>query len=183
MCLLLNISNAEFFHLTGRDAAFIGPNENQFAILDDDKTSLALYILPGTTLLDAGGKKKEAIDKENGAVEQSESADTNAGSIKGPLQFLFETEIDRIFSTPIGTEKLQFHYFTSLIGYSRTINILLLLIESTLLFATHGSQIGLAKLVQGYRLSTTNGHYISTKSEGKKSIKLKINETVLQVIS
>lgn len=57
-----------------------------------------------------------------------------------------------------------------------------MLIESTLLFATHGSQIGLAKLVQGYHVSTTNGHYISTKSEGKKSIKLKVNETVLQVI-
>lgn len=97
--------NLFLFHLTGQDAAFIGPNENQFAILDDDKTGLSLFILPGTTLLEAVGKKTEAIDKENGAVEQSESADTNVGSIKGPLQFLFETEIDRIFSTPIGTEK------------------------------------------------------------------------------
>lgn len=49
------------------------------------------------------------------------------------------------------------------------------------MFASHGNQIGLAKLVQGYRLSTTDGHYISTKTEGKKSIKLKVNEIVLQV--
>lgn len=55
-------------------------------------------------------------------------------------------------------------------------------IESTLMFASHGDQIGLAKLVQGYRLSTSDGHYISTKAEGRKSIKLKPNEIVLQVI-
>lgn len=54
--------------------------------------------------------------------------------------------------------------------------------ESSLIFASHGNQIGLAKLVQGYRLSGGDGHYISTKGEGKKSIKLKLNETVLQVI-
>ncbi|OWM64347.1 hypothetical protein CDL15_Pgr009270 [Punica granatum] len=147
-------NNSKGSNIKGRDAAFIGPNENQFAILDDDKTGLSLFILPGTTLLDAGGKRNEpTIDMENGAVEKTESADTNVGSIKGPVQFLFETEIDRIFSTPI---------------------------ESTLLFATDGNQIGLVKLVQGSRLSTTNGHYISTKSEGKKSIKLKANEIVLQ---
>lgn len=50
------------------------------------------------------------------------------------------------------------------------------------MFASHGSQIGLAKLVQGYRLSNADGHYIATKSEGKKSIKLKLNEIVLQVL-
>lgn len=50
-----------------------------------------------------------------------------------------------------------------------------------MMFASHGDQIGLAKLVQVYRLSTADGHYISTKAEGKKSIKLKANEIVLQV--
>jgi hypothetical protein len=49
------------------------------------------------------------------------------------------------------------------------------------MFASHGNQIGLAKLVHGYRLSTADGHYISTKTEGKKLIKLKANEIVLQV--
>lgn len=50
-----------------------------------------------------------------------------------------------------------------------------------MMFASHGDQIGLAKLVQGYRLSAADGHYISTKAEGKKSVKLKVNEIVLQV--
>ncbi|KAI5439231.1 hypothetical protein KIW84_024858 [Lathyrus oleraceus] len=53
------------------------------------------------------------------------------------------------------------------------------------MFASHGNQIGLVKLVEGYRLltstSTSNGQYISSNSEGKKSLKLKINEIVLQV--
>ena len=81
----------------GLDAAFIGPNENQFAILDEDKTGLALYILPGGASLE--------VDKKNVADEQSQSADVNVGSVKGPLQFLFETEVDRIFSTPIGDSR------------------------------------------------------------------------------
>ncbi|XAR73964.1 hypothetical protein NMG60_11008106 [Bertholletia excelsa] len=130
----------------GRDAAFIGPNENQFAVLDEDKTGLGLYILPGAASQDANDK--------NGADELSHSPDVNVGSVKGPLQILFETEVDRIFSTPI---------------------------ESTVIFASHGDQIGLARLVQGYRLSNTDGHYIPTKGEGRKSIKLKANEIVLQV--
>lgn len=56
-------------------------------------------------------------------------------------------------------------------------------VDSSLMFATHGNQIGIAKLIQGYRLSTStaNGQYLSTNSEGKKSIKLKRNEIVLQV--
>ena len=49
------------------------------------------------------------------------------------------------------------------------------------MFASNGSHIGFAKMVQGYRLSTSDGNYISTKTEGKKSIKLKMNEIVLQV--
>lgn len=54
--------------------------------------------------------------------------------------------------------------------------------ESTLMFASHGNQIGLAKLVQGYSLSNSGGHYIATNNEGRKSIKLKLNEIVLQVL-
>lgn len=55
--------------------------------------------------------------------------------------------------------------------------------ESTILYAIAGNHIGLAKLVQGYRLSGDDGLYISTKTEGKKFIKLKPNENVLQVLS
>lgn len=54
-------------------------------------------------------------------------------------------------------------------------------VESTVMFASYGIQIGLAKLFQGYRLSNTDGHLIPTKTEGKKVIKLKVNEIVLQV--
>ncbi|KAA8531720.1 hypothetical protein F0562_006562 [Nyssa sinensis] len=135
-------ANSKASTVKGRDAAFIGPNENQFAILDGNKTGLALYILPGMT--------SQEVDAKNGAVEQNHSVETNVVSIKGPLQFMFDTEVDRIFSTPL---------------------------ESTMMFASHGDQIGLAKLVH----STADGHYISTKTEGKKSIKLKVNEIVLQV--
>lgn len=56
------------------------------------------------------------------------------------------------------------------------------LVESTILYAISGKHIGLAKLLQGYRLSTDDGQYISTKTDGKKFIKLKVNEKVLQVI-
>jgi len=49
------------------------------------------------------------------------------------------------------------------------------------MFACNGTQIGLAKLFQGYRLSASDGHYISTQGEGRKSIKLKNHEIALQV--
>ncbi|CAN4079635.1 unnamed protein product [Withania somnifera] len=139
------LANSKGTTIKGLDAAFIGPNENQYAILDEDKTGLSLYILPGTAL--------QVFDEKNGAVDENQSTDTD-GTNKGPMQFMFETEVHRIFSTPI---------------------------ESTLVFASHGDQIGLAKLIQNYRLSNANGHYISTKAEGRKFIKLKVNEIVLQV--
>ncbi|XP_042488927.1 uncharacterized protein LOC122069057 isoform X2 [Macadamia integrifolia] len=132
--------------IKGRDAAFVGPNENQFAILDDDKTGLVLYILQGSASQEGG--------KNNGAPEQDSPDDASVASIRGQLEFVFETEVDCIFSTPL---------------------------ESTVMYASHGSHIGLTKLIQGYRLSTGDGQYVSAKTEGKKSIRLKINEIVLQV--
>ncbi|ESW28815.1 hypothetical protein PHAVU_002G020500 [Phaseolus vulgaris] len=141
-------SSSKSSTVKGRDAAFIGLNENQFAILDDDKTGLAVYTLPG-------GASQETKDNDK-LFEENQPTETEDGSIRGPTPFMFETEVDRIYSTPL---------------------------DSTLMFASHGSQIGLVKLIQGYRLTTSssNGHYISTKGEGKKSIKLKRNEIVLQV--
>ncbi|CAI8588827.1 unnamed protein product [Vicia faba] len=142
--------NSKSSTVKGIDAAFIGPNENQFAILDDDKTGLAVFTLPGGPSIDP-----KEIEK---AFEENQPTETSDGSIKGPTPFMFETEVDRIFSNPL---------------------------DSTLMFASHGNQIGLVKLVEGYRLltstSTSNGQYISSNSEGKKSLKLKINEIVLQV--
>lgn len=81
----------------GRDAAFIGPSESQFAILDEDKTGVALYILPG-------GASKEAGEK-NLLLEENHFAETNGASLRGPMQFLFESEVDRIFTTPLGVRK------------------------------------------------------------------------------
>ncbi|KAL2240324.1 UNVERIFIED_CONTAM: hypothetical protein Sindi_0673600 [Sesamum indicum] len=130
----------------GADAAFIGPNENQFTILDEDKTALSLYMLPGAASQESLGK--------NGTVDENQSVEPEVASFKGPVQFMFESEVDRIFSTPL---------------------------ESTVMFASHGDQIGLGKLILGYRLPSADGHYISTKAEGRKFIRLKVNETVLQV--
>ncbi|XP_024179532.1 uncharacterized protein LOC112185508 [Rosa chinensis] len=139
-------ANSKCSTVKGRDAAFIGPDENQFAILDDDKTGLALHILPG--------KATPEANEKNLLADENQSMNTDTAAPRGPMQFMFESEVDRIFSTPI---------------------------ESTLMFASHGDQIGLAKLVQGYRLSNAGGHYIATTNEGRKSIKLKLDEIVLQV--
>lgn len=135
----------------GQDAAFIGPNENQFAILDDDKTSVALYILPGSASKEVG----ESV------MDADASSSTKAGSVRGPLQFMFEAKVDRIFSVPI---------------------------ESTIMYASHGSHMGTTKLIQGYRLSVDDGQQRMTETKGsvpetkgKKTVKLKVNEIVLQV--
>ncbi|PPS15234.1 hypothetical protein GOBAR_AA05342 [Gossypium barbadense] len=145
----LKLSNSKGSTVKGFDAAFIGPNENHFAILDEDKSGLALYILPGAVLQEANGQK--------GAVEPNllpdEPVDVKLKSVQGPIPFMFDTEVDHIFSTPI---------------------------ESTLIFACNGKQIGLAKLIQGSWLPNSDGHYISTKAEGKKYARLKANEIVLQ---
>ncbi|XP_039134910.1 uncharacterized protein LOC120272211 isoform X2 [Dioscorea cayenensis subsp. rotundata] len=133
--------------LKGRDAALMGPNENQYAILDEDKTSLSMYVLPG------GGRQEADINNVQAALDAETFAEKEVVN-QGPLHFSFETEVDRIFSSPL---------------------------ESTILYAIAGNHIGLAKLVQGYRLSGDDGLYISTKTEGKKFIKLKPNENVLQV--
>ncbi|CAJ1942759.1 unnamed protein product [Sphenostylis stenocarpa] len=143
------VANSKISTVKGRDAAFIGPNENKFAILDDDKTGLGVYTLPG-------GASQEAKDNDKVFEENpTATAETTVASIRGPTPFMFETEIDRIFSTPL---------------------------DSSLMFASHGNQIGIVKLIQGYRLSTSaaSGQYISTNSEGKKLIKLKRNEIALQ---
>ncbi|KAK9162953.1 hypothetical protein Syun_003855 [Stephania yunnanensis] len=139
-------ANTKESSIKGRDAAFVGPSENQFAILDNDMTGLALYILPGAA--------SQEIAQNNGASDTNTSTEANASSIKGPLQFMFEDEVDRIFSSPL---------------------------ESTIMYASHGSHIGLTKLIQGYRLSVDDGKNLSTETKGKKTIKLKKNEIVLQV--
>jgi len=55
-----------------------------------------VYTLPG-------GASQEAKDNDNVFEENpTATAETTVGSIRGPTPFLFETEVDRIFSTPLG---------------------------------------------------------------------------------
>lgn len=86
--------NPIFGNISGADAAFVGPNENQFAILDEDKTTLSLYTLPGA-------KSQESLEK-NLTADENQSVETEVASIKGPMQFMFESDVDRVFSTPLG---------------------------------------------------------------------------------
>lgn len=146
------LANSKISTIKGQDAAFIGPNDNQFALLDEDKSGVALYILPGGASVDVAKKNELAIENPTAVIDD----DTDTGSVKGPIPFMFDSEVDRIFSTPI---------------------------ESTIIFATHGHKIGMSKLVQGYRLSTSDNEdqFSSARAEGKKSIKLKTNEIVLQI--
>jgi hypothetical protein len=84
--------------LVGRDAAFMGPVDSQYCILDEDKVGLLLYTIPRPT-------SKEELEKTNqAALDENSFSEAKADSNKkqGPLQFIFETEVDRIFSTPIG---------------------------------------------------------------------------------
>ncbi|KAG0492789.1 hypothetical protein HPP92_006187 [Vanilla planifolia] len=137
--------NTKGISIKGRDAALLGPNESQYAILDEDKTDITVYMLPGTISQEAS--------ENNDALDVKSNGDGQHGSERGTLQFSFETKVDRIFSSPL---------------------------ESTILYAISGDHIGHAKLLHAYHLST-NGHNISTKMEGKKFIRLKRNEHVIQV--
>ncbi|KAL5201044.1 hypothetical protein ABZP36_035398 [Zizania latifolia] len=145
----LQTVNSKGSSIKGRDAAFLGPDDNQYAILEEDRTSLNLFNLKAVAT-------KEALENNAAVLEENTFADNtvNPTERKGPLQFTFESEVDRIFSAPL---------------------------ESTLLYVITGKHIGLAQLLQGYRLSTDNGLSITTKTDGKKFIKLKPNESVLQV--
>ncbi|XP_020584805.1 uncharacterized protein LOC110027638 isoform X2 [Phalaenopsis equestris] len=138
-------SNNKGSLIKGRDAALLGPSENQYAILDEDRSGLALYALAGPIV--------QEVSENNGAVDVN-SSDGQHGSDQGPQHFIFDAEVDRIFSFPL---------------------------ESTILYSISGDHVGLAKLLQSYRLSTDDGRNISTRTEGKKFIKLKRDEHVIQV--
>uniref|UniRef100_A0ACD5XRH5 Uncharacterized protein n=1 Tax=Avena sativa TaxID=4498 RepID=A0ACD5XRH5_AVESA len=146
----LQTVNSKGSSIKGRDATFLGPDDNQYAILEEDRTSLNLYNLKAVAT-------KEALENNAAVLEENtfaENPTANPTQQQGPVQFTFESEVDRIFSSPL---------------------------ESSLLYVISGKHIGLAKLLNGNRLSTDNGLSITTKTDGKKFIKLKPNETVLQV--
>ncbi|KAK8934237.1 hypothetical protein KSP39_PZI014792 [Platanthera zijinensis] len=137
--------NSKGTSVRGRDAAFIGPNESQYAILDDERIRLSLYKLQGVTLLERNGNI-ESCNSESGEGNK-------VSSDEGPMQFLFETEVDRIFSFPL---------------------------DAGIVYAISGKHITVAKLLQENRLSTEGGFLISTNTDGKKFIKLRKNESVHQ---
>ncbi|KAH0464517.1 hypothetical protein IEQ34_007303 [Dendrobium chrysotoxum] len=85
-------SNNKGSLLKGRDAALLSSNENQYAILDEDRSGLALYVLPGPTF--------QEVNENNGAIDGN-SSDGQRGSDRGPHHFIFETAVDRIFSFPL----------------------------------------------------------------------------------
>lgn len=53
-----------------------------------------MYILPKLTTMEENEK--------NLLSEENQTKEANPSAIQGPQQFLFETEVDRVFSTPIG---------------------------------------------------------------------------------
>lgn len=79
--------------ILGRDAALLGTNENQYAILDEDRSGLALFVLPGPAF--------QEVSENNGAVGVN-SSNGQHGPDRGSQHFVFETEVDRIFSFPLG---------------------------------------------------------------------------------
>uniref|UniRef100_R7W694 Transducin/WD40 repeat-like superfamily protein n=1 Tax=Aegilops tauschii TaxID=37682 RepID=R7W694_AEGTA len=148
----LQTVNSKGSSIKGRDATFLGPDDNQYAILEEDRTSLNLYNLKPIATKEALENNAAVLEEEENTFAENPTA--NPTQKQGPTQFTFESEVDRIFSSPQ---------------------------ESSLLYVISGKHIGLAKLLTGYRLSTDNGLSITTKTDGKKFIKLKPNETVLQV--
>lgn len=144
--------------ITGCDGAFIGYHEIQYAILEDDGLGLSLYFL------EEDAKAKSAT-QSSGDPENNTALDVNTFSQnlmrksqdslqQGPIQFIFYSPVQRIFSTPL---------------------------ESTLLYASQGSHLGLAKLL-AESIGVNNEVYeISTKREDGPYLELKSSEIVLQV--
>ncbi|KAL2621606.1 hypothetical protein R1flu_001811 [Riccia fluitans] len=174
--------------VAGRDGAFMGHQENQYVILEDDGVGLVLNFLEEEPdLLSSGGSAKpsfsvEANGKENGGkkpngvavpdaisfeksdsdseVGEEEQAEPAAVSKpeepkqRAPLQFVFDSPVQRIFSSPL---------------------------ESTLLYVLADSHLGLAK-VSADAYAADGGHLmLSTKPEAGKFLKLFPLERVLQV--
>lgn len=71
----------------------MGTSENQYAILDEDRSGLALYVLAGPIF--------QEVSENNGAVDVNPS-DGQHRPDRGSQHFIFETEVDRIFSFPLG---------------------------------------------------------------------------------
>lgn len=113
--LYLNLSPCDF-HLksvviAGSDGAFIGPTQNQYAILDDDGVGLVLYSMEEeTNLATLTDPVPEPADSRgpDGALDENDFSETSTKrplDKKGshvPIQFAFDTPVQRIFSCPLG---------------------------------------------------------------------------------
>lgn len=106
--------------IAGSDGAFIGPTQNQYAILDDDGVGLVLYSMEEeTNLATLTDPVPETVPRgPDGALDEndfSESSTKRPLDKKGshvPIQFAFDTPVQRIFSCPLG--ELPFY----LVGYN-----------------------------------------------------------------
>lgn len=103
----------------GSDGAFVGYNENQYAILDEDGVGLVLYFIEeDVNLMSSGGgttsehPETNGNHDTNGALDEKEFSEPAApvsitkpvenGGQRGPVQFAFDTPVQRIFSSPLG---------------------------------------------------------------------------------
>jgi len=106
--------------IAGSDGAFIGPTQNQYAILDDDGVGLVLYSMEEeTNLATLTDPVPETADIRgpDGALDEndfSEASNKRPLDKKGshvPIQFAFDTPVQRIFSCPLG------EFYFRLVGY------------------------------------------------------------------
>ena len=91
--------------VTGCDGAFIGYNENKY--LEDDGLGLSLYILEEdaeakTLQKTSKDSEKNSVLDENSFSESNVTNKSRESLQQGPIQFVFYTPVQRIFSTPLG---------------------------------------------------------------------------------
>lgn len=148
--------------LLGSDGAFIGPTQNQYALLDDDGVGLVLYsIVEDTNLATLTDPAPESAESRgpDGALDENDFTETSTKrplDKKGPqdpIQFAFDTPVHRIFSCPL---------------------------EATLLYVCPESHIGLGKVYPG-AYTTTGELLVSTNPELGRLIQLQPFEVVLEV--
>lgn len=100
-------------------------NENQYAILDSvEKTDIVLYTLS----IPAPPKDNE----NNGALDASSFSERKVGQELSPVQLSFDTEVDRIFSTPLGIIKYNSSSNLSFLGYYHLILVIYLYMQNQL---------------------------------------------------
>lgn len=114
--LLLHFYASFVFNLSsvliaGSDGAFIGPTQNQYAILEDDGVGLILYSIEEeknlATLTDsvpetADSRGPDGALDENDFSEASTKRPLDKKGSHDPIQFAFDTPVQRIFSCPLG---------------------------------------------------------------------------------